>query len=176
MYVTLWITYLFRKVFCNILIQKISKLQSPDRVFSIVHVLILGQLLVWKILYLFVFAACGKHPLSQMFWYKLVFTLTDYILKHKKWCIENDKTPEAVGLLKVIRTPRGLLKVIPIIMCHKLSSRFYCQLGALFVYEKLHSSQHCFHKILHISWSSNSQFFIALWSQQMCEILKATAR
>ena len=35
-----------------------------------------------------------------MFWCTLVFSPTDYILK-QKWCIEKDKTPEAVYLLKV---------------------------------------------------------------------------
>ena len=45
---------------------EISKLQSPDRVFSTVYVLILEQLLVPKILYFLVFAAY-KHALSRSF-------------------------------------------------------------------------------------------------------------
>ena len=43
------------------------KLQSRDRVFRPVYVLILEQLLVPKILYFLVFAACYKQPLSRSF-------------------------------------------------------------------------------------------------------------
>ena len=51
-------------------------------------------------------------------------------------------------------------------------------LPAFFVRETFHSIQHCFYKanIFHISWSFISNFFIVLWLQKMCEILKATAR
>ena len=62
-----FIHYLFRKVFFNILIQKFQKLQSPDRVFSTVYVLVLEQLLELKILYFLVFVTCYKHPLSRSF-------------------------------------------------------------------------------------------------------------
>ena len=52
-----FIHYHFRKVFCNIL----TKLHSPDKMFSTVYVLILKKVLVLKILYLLVFAACYTH-------------------------------------------------------------------------------------------------------------------
>ena len=53
-------------MFCNILIQKCQS-YSPDRVFSLVYVLIFKQLLVPKFLHFRVFAASYKHPLSRSF-------------------------------------------------------------------------------------------------------------
>ena len=159
---------------------EISRLQSPDRVLSIVYVLLLEQLLVIKILYfLFLwsektptFQIIYKHPLwrlfldcrailwdetshftkylqiqcktlpktlhtfqqnslfffygfpscahflfvsSQIFWCKVVFTLTTYILKHKKDVLKETKLPKLYICYKLaIRTPQGLLKVVQI--------------------------------------------------------------
>ena len=46
---------------------EISKLHSPDNVFSTVYVLILEEALVPKILIFFVFEAYQTHPLSRSF-------------------------------------------------------------------------------------------------------------
>ena len=62
--------------------------------------------------------------------------------------------------------------------CHKLPSCAYCQLWTFFACKTFHSIQHSLYKtsIFHISWFLTLFFLIVLWLQQICKILKATAR
>ena len=94
------------------------------------------------------FPALMFYFFSQMFWYTHVFTLTDYITK-RKWCIEKDKTPEDVFLLKdsnmdttgIIEScskwKRMELFFVSLLIisnkCHKLLSYLYCQLWGFLV-------------------------------------------
>ena len=131
----------------------------------------------------------------MVFFPELIFYLfhlkcSDWIYVKTKWCIEKDKTPEAVHLLKVSnKDTTGLFKVkiydtafsSPLITsnkCHKLPSGICCQLWAFFASKTFHSIWHCSYKtnIFYISRSFNSHFFIVLWLQQMCEILEVTSR
>ena len=119
---------------------------------------------------------------------------TVYILKHKNGVLKKIKLPKLYICSKL--AIRILPELLEVVQSENMWS-FFCDpidnfeqvsqitltcllpnLPAFFVRETFHSIQHCFYKanIFHISWSFISNFFIVLWLQKMCEILKATAR
>ena len=74
------IHYLFRKVFCNILIKKFQSCSPRTGCLA----LYVEQLLVTKILYFFLLVTCCKYPLSRSFLNHrvILWDSTSHIIKH----------------------------------------------------------------------------------------------